>query len=178
MRRAFPLSLVFFLTFMLAMFRQTVTRIAVIGVALAPSISLACSPVPPKVGVLSREVAQKGVMISGVVTQALDTDKGQLLTIRADKVFVGDSDSRDFTIARVLDLSPATVEPVIRAACLSEILFPLGHKFDRLVLLPAWGNARGWRFEIFGSMVTRGKGLELLMTEARRTGRLRETVSD
>ena len=145
--------------------------------AAAPLQADACVLIPPPMQELVSDIAVEGVLISGTVVQAFDAARRLPEIIRADEIFVGDGEPRDF----VIYYTEEQFEGELRRApdsCQDGLRNhpPLGRKYDRLVLEPARRDGAatgGWRFSIFGSSAASGKGLELLVPEAIRTGRFK-----
>ena len=149
------------------------------GLGLAPVPAMACSIIPPSVEVTVQHIAQHGVVMGATVIQALDEEKGHAEIIRADVIYAGDGDPREFVIYASMSANhPARERPVIRTSCdWVPISHPVGHVYDLVVLEPfggsdAGGNGR-WVFSLFGNPVTFGEGLRHLIDEADRNGRFR-----
>lgn len=139
----------------------------------APAAVAACSLVPPKTEDLLRSVAEKGVVISGTVVQALDAGRRTPQIIRADKIFIGDRRIRDFEIAPSLKDWLETLARPIPAPCNLDPVLQRGRHLERLVLMPAYGSKNLWHIEPFGGTATSDRNLPLLIAEARRTRRFR-----
>lgn len=160
-------------------------RLAILAAAAALSIpAQACSLRGPPVAETIAMVSDGGMLISGHVVQPFDPDQNQPEIIRADRIFIGEGEPRDFTIYR----SPSFFEQARKRRdekrhpdwrpplCPEPRTCSLGQSFERLVLVPAVADsgapiAGKWSVEFWGDNVTIGETLDRLVEESRRKGR-------
>lgn len=161
------------------------SRLAILAAAAALSMpAQACLLGGPPVAETIAKVSGGGMLISGRVVQPFDPDKNQPEIIRADRIFVGEGEPRDFIIYR----SPSFFEQARKRRdeqrhpdwgpppCPEPPTYSLGQSFDRLVLVPAVTDsgaqiADKWSVEFWGGSVTMGEALDRLVEESRLKGR-------
>lgn len=137
-----------------------------------PASVQACSLIPPPIDEMVREVGSKGVLISGEIVRAVDAKRKQPELIRADGVFIGDPNQREYVISR----SDREYEMLLARpsmGCGARRLPPVGVAFARMFLVPVEGTATrnaGWRVHDF-LPVEDSKFLDMIVDEARRAGR-------
>lgn len=140
--------------------------------------AVACvPPMPEPLEVVARELAENGVLIDGTVVRSFDASKDQSEIIRVDKVYIGRSDARNFVIYRSkfdFEMKLGLIKGL--KVCGEFKTYPEGYKFKNLLLEPAGGRdnaANGrWSFAQPGHLMTHGRGLDLLISEAESAGRL------
>lgn len=162
------------------------SRLAILAVAAALSVpAQACLLKGPPVAETIAKVSDGGMLISGHVVRAFDPDRNQHEIIRADRIFIGEGNPRDFIIYR----SPSFFEQARKrraekrdpnrlppSSCPEPRTYSLGQSFERLVLVPAVTDsgapiADKWSVEFWGGNVTIGETLDRLVEESRRKGR-------
>jgi len=131
----------------------------------------ACSFALPPMEQMIAEVASKGVMISGAIVRSVDTQNKQPEIIRADAIFIGNPDQREFVISRSeRDYERLALPPGM--GCGPQRFPPAGTAFARMILVPVDSTGTrnaGWQIHYF--TYEDGKQLDMLFEEAKRQGR-------
>lgn len=147
-----------------------------IGLFATPACSYACSPLPGVHTELPKRVAATGYLVEARVIRGYDAQARRPEALLVEKIFVGEGMPRQMVLSRDDAFFDARAKG-IGDAC--GVDFEVAEEKPRLfVLFPAKPDAshpreERWIVEPFYSIVTYGDGLERLVAEAARTGRLR-----
>lgn len=147
-----------------------------LSLALSPNTASACLPPLQRETEVVRDIASSGTMFSGTVIQAFDARRRRPEIIRADRIYVGDGQSKNFVIYRDdNDFRMGMRGPIAGPpSCRAPKAYTVGEKIYRLILMPAVINGRAtgrWRFTMLSVNVMEGQGLEALIAEATTRGR-------
>lgn len=140
---------------------------------VAPFQARACSLRGPPLEEMVNGVASEGVLIRGTVVQSFDAKTRQPEIVRAEEIFIGEGQPRDFII-HFTDEEADRVPGASGAPCGERHYPEVGRTYDRLVLLPAKGpdgTANGKWHRAKTGPYPGGHNLDLLVQAAQRTGR-------
>lgn len=145
-----------------------------------PSRADACSIALPGVEETAKWGGEVGFLIRGRVVQTFNSSEGKPEIIRAEKIYIGEGEVRDFVIyhpkSHYVTRPQADKDAFSSGVMCPQRVLRQGEVIERLLLKPSSSvedPAANGRWDIpYLPNSTSGGGLELLLLEAEKRGRL------